>query len=173
MILITLHMVMNAPVWHLISRVSAVGGSSSWHRYNLINETIKNFKDWWLYGCSGQTVASWGIWAGDVSNQYIMEGISGGFLTLLCFVGIIVVAFREVGILWRLQVRYPDRMKLSWALGVSLFVHCMNFIGVSYFGQIWILWYMILAMISSLSNSMVLSTGSIRNISVLHRRKNI
>ena len=148
--LIALHMVMQAPVWHLISRISAVGGSTGWHRYNLIDQAIINFGDWWLCGCSGYTVLSWGIWKGDVTNQYILEGIHGGFVTMCLFIAIIVIAFGEVGKLWRLQTRNKYRLALSWALGVSLFAQCMMFIGVSYFGQIIIIWYLLLAMIGSL-----------------------
>ena len=40
---------------------------------------------------------------------------------------------------------------MAWALGVSLFIHCVIFIGVSYFGQSMMLWYLMLAMIGSLS----------------------
>lgn len=149
--LIALHMMMNIPIWHLVSRVGAVGGSTGWHRYNLINQTILNFRQWWFDGCSGNVVEGWGVYAGDVTNQYLLEGIKGGFFTLCCFVAIIIFAFREVGMLWRLQVRNPYRLMMVWLLGVSLFVHCTNFIGVAYFGQIWILWYMVLAMIGSLS----------------------
>jgi hypothetical protein len=149
--LIALHMVMKAPVWHLISRVSAVGGSTGWHRSNLIDQTVQHFGDWWFSGCSGQTVASWGILAGDVTNQYILEGVRGGFLTMCLFITIIIIAFREVGKLWRSQNRSSSKLMIAWALGVSLFVHCSNFIGVSYFCQIWIAWYMHLAIIGSLS----------------------
>jgi hypothetical protein len=151
LILIALHLWMKAPVWHLVSRVGAVGGSTGWHRFNLINQVIINFDEWWFWGCSGQTVASWGVYAGDITNQYILEGVRGGFLTMCLFITVIVIAFREVGRLWRLQMRNPYRLAISWALGVSLFIHCINFIGVSYFGQIWILWYLLLAMIGSLS----------------------
>jgi len=150
--LIALHIVMKAPVWHLISRISAVGGSTGFHRYKVINETIKNFSDWWFCGCSGLTVASWGIWKGDVTNQYILEGIRGGLVTMCLFIVVIVIAFREVGKLWRLQVRNRYRLAISWALGVSLFAQCVMFIGVSYFGQIWIIWYLLLAIIVNLSS---------------------
>ncbi len=147
--LIALHLVMNAPVWHLISRVSAVGGSTSYFRYMLIDSAIKRFPEWALMGTSSTAHWFWG--AQDMCNQYVYEGIKGGFLTLCFFVTVIVIAFREVGGLWRGQACSPYRLALSWALGVSLFVHCMNFIGVSYFGQIWILWYLLLAVIGSLS----------------------
>ncbi len=149
--LIVLHIMMQAPVWHLIARISAVGGSTGWHRYNLINQTIIHFGDWCVSGCFGQTVESWGIWKGDVTNQYILEGIRGGFTTMCLFFAIIVIAFSKVGKLWRLQADSKYRLALSWALGVSLFAQCMMFIGVSYFGQIIIIWYLLLAIIGSLS----------------------
>jgi len=57
-----------------------------------------------------------------------------------------------VGRLWRRAAKKKRAdLILSWALGVSLFVHCMSFLGVSYFGQISMLWYLSLAMIASLS----------------------
>ncbi|HML74985.1 MAG TPA: hypothetical protein PKB02_10880 [Anaerohalosphaeraceae bacterium] len=145
-IFIFLHMIMQAPVWHLIARVSAVGGSTSWYRYKLINEAIKHFGQWFMFGT--QSTLSWNLF--DITNQYILEGIRGGLLTLVLFIAVIICAFQSVGHLWR-QNQVPYRIAMSWALGVSLFVHCMSFIGVSYFGQIWILWYLLLAIIGSLS----------------------
>ncbi len=149
LLLVGLHMVMQAPVWHLISRVSAVGGSTGWQRYKLINETIKHFGEWWLLGT--RTTADWGYGLQDVTNQYVLEAVRGGFLTLCLFVIVIAIAFKEVGKLWRLYSRHPYYLALSWAIGVSLFVHCVVFIGVSYFGQIHMLWYLILAIIGSMS----------------------
>lgn len=144
-----LHFVMNNPVWHLIARVSAVGGSTSWHRYNLINQAIRRIGEWAFIGT--RSTAHWGWALGDVTNQYLLEGFRGGLVTLMLFVAVIAIAFREVGLLWRSQAQDPYRLALSWALGVSLFIHCTNFIGVSYFGQIWVVWYLLLAMIGSLS----------------------
>lgn len=149
LMLIALHLIMKAPVWHLISRVSAVGGSTSYFRYLLIDSAIRRFHEWAVLGTKSTAHWFWG--AQDLCNQYVFEGASGGFLTLCFFVAVISVAFRDVGRLWRLQTAQPFRLAMSWALGVSLFVHSMNFIGVSYFGQIWLIWYLLLAMIGSLS----------------------
>lgn len=148
--LIGLHLVMNAPVWHLIARVSAVSGSTAYHRYALINETINHFDEWWFSGCSYAAVRSWGIHAGDVTNHYIFMGVTGGLATMVLFIVMIAVAFGTVGKSWRVQRRHRYREVLSWALGVSLFAHCIMFIGVSYFGQINLVWYLLLAMIGSL-----------------------
>lgn len=147
--LIALHMVMKKPVWHLVGRVSAVGGSTSYFRYLLIDGAITHFREWALLGTVSTAHWFWG--AQDLTNHYVLQGVEGGFLTLCLFVAVIVVAFREVGKIWRVQKQHPYRLAISWALGVSLFVHCMNFIGVSYFGQINLVWYLLLATISSLS----------------------
>lgn len=149
LMLIGLHFVMKAPVWHLISRVSAAGGSTGYFRYKLIDGAITHFHEWALLGTKSTAHWFWG--AQDITNHYILEGVRGGFLTLCLFVAVIVVAFRDVGQLWRQQAKNPYTLAISWALGVSLFVHCVNFIGVSYFGSIHILWYLVLAMIGSLT----------------------
>ena len=148
-ILTGLHLVMHAPVWHLIARVSAVGGSVSWHRYNLINQAVNHLGEWCLLGITA--TGHWGVT--DITNQYILEGLGGGLTTLVLFVTIIVLSFKKVGILWRQWSDDQYRLALCWALGVSLFVHCMQFLGVSYFGQIYMVWYLLLAMIASIASA--------------------
>ena len=155
LMILALHVVMRAPVWHLIARVSAVSGSTGYHRYVLVNGFIRNFREWWLFGT--RSTAHWGWGAQDITNQYVLEGVRGGLVTLVLFVAVIVVAFQGIGRLWRLTSGNRYHLALSWALGVSLFVHCINFLGVSYFGQIHIAWYLVLAAIGSMSpaNAMV------------------
>ncbi len=53
------------------------------------------------------------------------------------------------------------KLALAWALGVSLFVHCVVFIGVSYFGQVLLVWYVGLGFIGSLT-----PTGPRRSIAL-------
>lgn len=147
--LIGLHLVMKAPVWHLVSRFDMVGGSDGWHRYHIIDQTIRHFSDWWLIGTA--SIASWEIWASDITNQFVLEAIAGGLPRLILFVAIIASAFAGVGRLWRQVEHQPYRLALAWGLGVALFVHIINFIGVSYFGQIIFIWYLLLALIGSLA----------------------
>lgn len=150
--LTALHFAMEAPVWHLISRISAVGGSTGYHRFLLIDRAVNYFNDWALWGCGGEVVAyKWRIHAGDVTNQYLLEGINGGFVTFVLFVVILICAYRGIGRLWRSQRTSRYRLMHAWALGICLFVHSVNFIGVSYFGQIWIIWFLLLAAIGSLT----------------------
>jgi hypothetical protein len=134
----------------LVSRIDPTGGSTGWHRFNLINQFILHVNEWWLLGVRG--VEDWGVFAGDVTNQYVLEGVRSGIWGLTLFVTLIVMAFSGVGRLWRREEGNKAGLVMAWALGVSLFVHCMSFIGVSYFGQITMLWYLTLATIGSLAD---------------------
>jgi hypothetical protein len=149
-LLVLLHLLMNAPVWHLISRVNVVGGSTGWHRYNLIDKAITNVHEWWLVGI--QSTAHWGYGLQDVTNQFVLEGVRGGLVTLVLFVLLIAVAIKRVGRVREAAEAAPTiypRM-LAWGLGVCLFVHITSFMAVSYFGQIIVVWYLTLGTIGGL-----------------------
>lgn len=147
--LVGLHFSMKAPVWHLISRVDIIGGSTGWHRYNVIQQAIDHVREWWLLGSLSTGHWGWGLY--DITNQFVLEGVRGGMLTLAIFVAMIALSFACIGRLRALSEGNKRVLALSWALGVALFVHCVNFIGVSYFGQIIVTWYLLLAMIGSLT----------------------
>ena len=144
-LLIALDLVMKAPVWHLVARVGVVSGSTGWHRYYLIDQAIHNFRQWMLLGT--RETRSWGWGLEDVTNQYILEGVRGGFLTLVLFCVILFVGARTVV---RLSLRSRDRNEsyLAWGLFVTIIAHCLSFIGVSYFGQIDMIWYLLLASVA-------------------------
>ncbi len=144
-ILVSLHMVMKAPVWHLVSRIDIVGGSTGWHRYNLLDKAIRNWQQWIVLGKS--STANWGIT--DITNEYVLNAVRGGGASLLALLLILFFAFRGVG--RAVKATEGDRATnfLAWALGASVFTHAMSFFSVSYFGQITMLWYLHLAMVGS------------------------
>lgn len=148
--IVGLHMVMKAPVWHLICRVDFVGGSTGWHRFNLIDNFIHRIGEWWLLGTL--TTAHWGWYLFDTANMYVNEGVRGGLLTFLLFLLIIALSFQGISRMMREidEQNWADYI-FTWALGVSLFAHCMMFMAVSYFGQIIVVWFLLLASIASLS----------------------
>lgn len=147
-ILVILHLCMEAPVWHLVTRVSAVGGSTAYHRYVLINGAVNHFHEWWLLG--SQSTAHWSqnFQTFDLTNQYILEGVRGGIWRLSFFLLLIFLVSKQISNAMRKAVSKKDKLIL-WGLGASMFVHCTCFIGVSYFGQIQYLWYMTLAICGS------------------------
>ncbi|HUU18181.1 MAG TPA: hypothetical protein VMW72_13615 [Sedimentisphaerales bacterium] len=145
--LVALHIVMQAPVWHLISRIGVVGGSTGWHRFYLIDQAINHLGEWMFLGC--RSTAHWGLGLSDVTNQYILEGVRGGFVSLALFFVMIYMALR---ILLRLSLQHQEHKQrfLTWCLFVTILGHSVSFLGVSYFGQIMMWWYMTLAAVGFL-----------------------
>ena len=130
-----LHMVMAAPVWHLIARINIVGGSSSYHRFQLIDGAIRHYHEWWLIGSRVGT-DHWGWMTFDVCNYYVVQGLHGGILLLGVFVWMMAESFRCCGAAVRRFETDRSISVMAWALGVCMLMHVTNFIGVSYFGQL-------------------------------------
>lgn len=146
-----LHIIMEAPVWHLISRVSAVAGSTGWHRYVLIDNAVSHFQEWALIGC--KTTEHWGYGMIDVTNQYIVEGIRGGVATLVLMLAALYLMLRTA---WRfsLQEMSSDRQWLGWGVCVMFIGHCVTFLGVFYVGQMRMFLYLTFAVVSAIYGSM-------------------
>jgi hypothetical protein len=144
-IIVSLHIVMKAPVWHLISRVDLTGGSSSYHRYQLVNQCILHFSDWWLIGTKNYGDWGWDMW--DLSNQYVATADTAGLVPFILLLAIIVFGFKYVGIARRAAEGNRRQELFIWALGASLFANVVAFFGISYFDQTVVAWYAILSMI--------------------------
>lgn len=154
--LIFLNLVMKAPVWHLMTKVGGLTGGGGWHRAAIIDKAILYFGDWWLMGTS--FTAHWMPYAlseteADITNQFIRDGIDGGFISVILLVLVIVLAFKGVGIGLRALIDSTTEMNLLvWGLGVSLVSHVAAFFCTSYFDQVIVGWLLVLAMISSMTN---------------------
>jgi hypothetical protein len=149
--------VMKAPVWYLIARVSDLVGGGGWHRSYLIDQFVSHFNEWWLVGTS--YTASWAP-AGqvlavdpnnmDITNHFVAQGIAGGVWMLALFLAIIVCCFKIVGRAVHTDAQGVLDPKLLWSLGVALAAHCAAFVSISYFDQISVFWFWLLAVISSI-----------------------
>ena len=146
--LVALHMVMKAPVWALMWRIAVVGGSTGYHRYLLIDQAIRRIGEWWLVGSTSMGSWHWGLQ--DVTNQFVRVGVNGGLLTLTLFVIVIILCFKTIGHAVRENKDQPFLQKYIWAIGVSLFTHVVSFMGVSYFGQAILFWYLTVAIIANI-----------------------
>jgi hypothetical protein len=146
MLLVSLHMVMKAPVWQLIARVDLVGGSSADHRYQLVNQCILHFKDWWLYGVKDTGAWGWGMW--DTANQYVSVADSTGLVPFILFVAIIVYGFKFVGAARKASAGNKNMELYYWSLGGAMFANAVGFMGISYWDQTQVAWYALLAMIA-------------------------
>lgn len=176
-VIFILSMVMNKPVWYLFDRLSGITGGTGWFRSFLIDTTIAHFNEWWLFGTT--YTAHWGP-AGEVSigdpdmmditNYYIAQGVSGGILKLLLFLAIIIVSFKNVGRWLKFKGADSDAGILVWGAGVSLFAHCFSFVSATYFDQIVVVWYWLLAVIASIP---AWSVKMVASDSLLHSVKNV
>lgn len=160
-----LHFVlMNNPVWHLMARVDFVGGSTGWHRFLIFDTFVNNFSKWYLLGEADPL--SWGVWQmRDITNQYVLEGLRGGLLTLIFFILVLLRSFGNVGKSLSLIANNEATSQkrhdwVIWMVGVGVFVHVVTFFGVSYFGQMTALLYLQLA----LAGSVFLAASSDREI---------
>jgi len=145
LVLVCLHIAMKSPVWHLITRIDLTGGSSSYHRYAILNQCILHFSDWWMMGTKYYADWGWDMW--DLGNQYVAIADTSGLIPLLAFLAIIVLGFRQVGKAWRTARGNRKQELFFWATGAALFANVVAFFGISYFDQTIVAWYGLLAMI--------------------------
>jgi hypothetical protein len=144
-LLVLLHIIMKAPVWALIQRVDIVGGSSGFHRFNLVDQTIRHFWDWWLFGV--KNTFNWGPDLWDHANQYVAVATNSGLLPLAFFIAILVFGFKFAGRARRSRENNRRESRFVWALSAALLAHSIAFFGISYVDQTIIAFWGVLAMI--------------------------
>lgn len=130
LILVALHLVMKAPVWSLIARVDLTGSSSGYHRYYLVDNCIRHFSEWWLLGYKDYD--KWGFMMFDLCNQFVVQAVTGGLLTLVAYIAIFSRSFGALGDA-RKKVR-GDRHRewFLWCLGSALFSVVVAHFGINY-----------------------------------------
>ena len=166
--IIALQMTMNAPVWHVLGSMSdLIGMGTGWYRSRLIDAAVEHFNEWWLMGTT--YTANWtpelqtGLGfnpnnidanSADITNQFIQVGVRGGLLSMLLFIWLIIKCFKTAGkgVNGKTNFLINERF-IIWTIGCALLTHIASFISVTYFDQIIIFWYMLIAMIAALANS--------------------
>jgi len=131
--LFLLHLIMKAPLWHLMARGAIFSGSTSWYRYFLFDNFTKHVSEWFFLGT--KSTAHWGAGLTDITNQFVLEGVRGGLVTLVVFIMTLYCAVKIPG-KFSLGRVTPEAQWMSWGICVSMLGHFVTFWGVSYFGQI-------------------------------------
>lgn len=159
-LVVILGLTMNAPIWYLPAKASSLTGGDGWHRSYLMDIAFQNIDRWWLAGMRIQDTAEWfpyGIEAtggADITNQFILNGITAGVFAIILFVALLTLVFKKLGEAQKLVrqsgVDYENSERLLWALGVVVVGHIFNWLGITYFDQTFVIWYMQLAAISSI-----------------------
>jgi len=168
-LILLLAMVMKAPVWYLLARMSAFTGGSGWHRSYLIDVAFQHLNQWWLAGMREEDTVAWlpyvlpTVGGADITNQFISFGTNAGLVAIGLLIYLIYCAFSQVG-------RALDRVRqtpelqgedpLLWGLGVALAANVANWLGIAYFDQFNVLWLLQLAALVSLSEFCLLQPAS-------------
>jgi hypothetical protein len=144
-VLVGLHLVMKGPVWSIIEHIDVANGSSSFHRYMLIDTFIRHFGDWWLLGTRSNGSWGWEMW--DTCNQFVAVGLTGGLLSLIAYIAVLKRSFAELGdALKRSRESKPEQWFL-WCLGSSLFANVVAQFGINYMIQLQMILFPLLACI--------------------------
>jgi hypothetical protein len=154
--LIVLEIVMESHVWYLIARIDLTGSSTGYHRAQLITSAIEHLNEWWLVGTTYTrhwmaTGVSWSNDHTDITNHYLLTGVNGGLPSMLLFISLIVIGFKNIGSALKRCNSISTQVQI-WAIGASLFSHTATFISIAYFDQTIIFFYLTLALASSCNN---------------------
>jgi hypothetical protein len=160
---------MKVHVWFLIDRLSDLMGSSGhgFYRAKVIDEAFKHIGEWWLIGA--KYTAHWDLTVlpaypnhVDITNQFIRYGVDGGLLTMILFIAVIVICFRSLGRTLRITAERPFAINiLLWSIGVALLTHVASFISVSYFDQMVVFWYLLLALVSTTTGDLIKANAAV------------
>jgi hypothetical protein len=160
-LLVSLQIVMKAPIWYLMARLSSISGGDGWHRSYLIEMAVQHMGEWWLMGMPISDTIDWfpdmleATGGADITNQFVAFGLRGGVGAIILFVVLLTRAFSILGrALWQVRAASFESEKLEflmWGLGVMLSVHIVNWFGITYFDQTYALWFMQLAALNNLS----------------------
>ena len=156
-----LALVMKAPVWYIFSHISSITGGDGFHRSRLIDMAYQNLDKWWLAGMPISDTIDWfpyfqaGTGGADITNQFIAFGLTAGLGAMILFIYLLQQAFSGLGKAM-LAIRFASSNTnesefLLWGLGVVLVVHITDWFGITYFDQMYVIWFLQLAAISSLS----------------------
>jgi hypothetical protein len=157
-LLLTLHLMMNDPVWYLLARLDVTGGSVGFHRAELITQALEHLQEWWLWGTDRTRHwipygVPWSANHADITNYYIKMGVLGGLPLLLMFLGLVVAAFRLLGKSLRAQRRAQRSNEfMLWCVNSSLASYCVAFLGVAPYDQSLVVLFTIMGSISGLGS---------------------
>jgi hypothetical protein len=159
-----LAVVMKAPIWYLLSRISEIIGGDGWHRSYLLDVSFRHLGLWWLAGMNLIETVDWfpdGVLvttgAADITNQFLFFGFAAGLGAVALLTFLLVRAFSGLGKalagVRSISQKPVETEFLLWGLGVMLAVHIVNWFDIIYFDQMYVIWFMQLATISSIAGT--------------------
>ena len=167
LMLTAMALTMKAPIWYIFDRASSITGGDGWHRSYLIDVFYQHLGRWWLAGMPNTETSGWMPYdlatagGADITNQYLCFGMAAGLGAIGLFILLLKRAYSALGLAMSLlrsaSATTDEGEFLLWGLGAVLTVHIINWFGIAYFDQMYVIWFMQLAAVSSLSNQIVMA----------------
>ncbi len=165
LMVISAGLLMKAPIWYLLARLAEVSGGDGWHRSYLMDVAYRHIDIWWLVGTSLQDTAEWFPYilsttgAADITNLYISFGLQGGVGMIFLLLVLLTRSFRAVGramnVIRERHTWITSEEGLLWGMGVMLAGHVVNWFGITYFDQTYLLFCLQLAALASISDHVI------------------
>jgi hypothetical protein len=175
--IVMLALVMKAPVWYIFAHISSITGGDGWHRSYLIDVAYRHLGKWCFAGMPISETSDWFPYdlattgAADITNQFIAFGLMAGLGAVFIFVLLLSRAYAALGqAMVRMRSRSLENSEhefVFWGMGVTLSVHIINWFGIAYFDQIYMVWFMQLAFVSALTQFVVGASAHEDNVNLL------
>jgi hypothetical protein len=156
---------MKAPVWYVLAKISSLTGGDGWHRGALLDVAFKNLDRWWLAGMPLRETAGWLPYTNsttgyvDMTNTFLQFGVNSGLGAVVLLIATLTVAFSRLGRAMRVLRFRPTAVRgveqFYWGLGVVLAIHTLNWFSITYWDQTYFVFFLQLAMLSSLSDAVL------------------
>ena len=160
-LLVALALVMKAPIWYIFDRISSITGGDGWHRSYLIDVAWQHLGQWWFWGMPIKETSGWfaydlgNMGQADITNQFVSFGLAAGVGAIVLFILLLKRAYSLLGqAMVAVRASSPATSEtelMLWGLGVMLAMHIANWFGITYFDQMYVVWFLQLAAISNLS----------------------
>jgi hypothetical protein len=143
-------------VLYLIAIIDFVGGSTGWHRSRLLESSLEHLEEWWFMGTDyTRHWMPYGLPSVpehcDLTSYYVHLGVIGGLPLTLTLIALVFRSFNLLGRRIRAMraVDAPEEL-LLWCAGCTLFAHAITFFTISYFDQLYVFFYLLLAAVPCL-----------------------
>ena len=163
--LILLSLLMKAPIWYLLDRVSSITGGDGYNRAYLIDVSFQNLGKRLLAVMPNTETVNWIPYShpltggADITNQFISFGLMAGVGAIALLILLLIRAFSGLGnALEVVRSSFQNKSEnefLLWGLGVLIATHIITWFGITYYDQFYVVWFLQLAAISSISTSCV------------------
>ena len=158
--LVGLHLVMKVPVWFLLGRISDVVGGGGYHRAYLIDQFVNHTSSWLLAGTNdtrGWMATELVFGGADLTNQFVSDGVNAGLVCVILSIALLVRCFQGVGkAMTAIHGCLLEKEKLLWGLGSTLVCSIGILFSVTYFDQMHVVWYFLLACLASVTQEVII-----------------